>query len=87
MTQMTINSNEIEQFVLRKFGNNNFTAISTGDIVLLINHTNKYLDSQKKNNAVDKLYGMFKDTSLLSSDDFARNKKFEKEIEEKKFNL
>ena len=31
----------------------------------------------EKNTAIEKLYGMFKNTSLLSSEDFANNKEFD----------
>jgi hypothetical protein len=37
------------------------------------------------NAALNRLCGMFKNTSLLSSDDFSKNKELEKKIEEKKF--
>ncbi|MCL2073543.1 MAG: hypothetical protein FWH18_06470 [Marinilabiliaceae bacterium] len=79
MTQLTINSSEVEQFVLRKFGNKSLTALTTDNIMLLIDRK-QYSDIPKKEDAVDKLYGMFNNTSLLSSDDFARNKIFEKEF-------
>jgi hypothetical protein len=37
------------------------------------------------NSALNRLCGMFKNTSLLSSDDFSKNKELEKKIEEEKF--
>ena len=37
------------------------------------------------NSALNKLCGMFKNTGLLSSDDFSKNKRLEKKLEEEKF--
>jgi hypothetical protein len=44
-------------------------------------------NGKKLNNstALDRLCGMFKNTSLLSSDDFSKNKEYEKKLEEEKF--
>ena len=85
MNQMTISANEIQQFVMQTFGNKKITAIAAGNVVLLVADVQTYSGEEKKDTALDKLYGMFKNTSLLSSDEFAKNKRFEKEIEEKKF--
>jgi len=88
MTQMTVNVNEIPQFLLQTFGNKKVTAITAGDVVLLVAEIQHGSDSQRKNNhsiAIDKLCGMFKNTGLLSSDDFAKNKRIEKVLEEKKY--
>ena len=86
MFQVTINTSEVEQFVVQTFGNKKITAITTGDVVLLVADTQRYLAHEKKGHhtvALDKLCGMFKNTSLLSSDDFAKNKENEKILEEK----
>ena len=40
------------------------------------------MENIEKETAIDKLYGMFKNTTLLSSEDFAKNKEFEKKLEE-----
>ena len=87
MTQITVNATEIPQFLLQTFGNKKITAIAAGDVVVLVAEIQHGSDGQRKNNhniAVDGLCGMFKNTSLLSSDDFAKNKRIEKELEEKK---
>ena len=82
MVQMTINTNEVEQFVTKIFGDKKITAITAGDVVILVADVQRHSGEVKKETAVDELYGMFKNTSLLSSDEFAKNKKFEKELEE-----
>jgi len=40
-----------------------------------------------KDTAIDKLCGMFKNTSLLSSDDFAKNKEIEKKLDQSETNF
>ena len=88
MFQVTINTNEVEQFVVQTFGNKKITAITAGDVVLLVADTQRYLANEKRGHhsiALDRLCGMFKNTNLLSSDDFAKNKKKEKILEEEKF--
>ena len=88
MTQITVNATEIPQFLLQTFGNKKVTAITAGEVVLLVADIQHSSDEQRKNNhsiAIDKLCGMFKNTSLLSSDDFAKNKRIEKALEEKKY--
>ena len=85
MTQITINTNEIQQFVMQTFGDKKITAVATENVVLLIADTLRYSSKAIKNNhdvALNKLCGMFKNTSLLSSDDFARNKEYEKRLDE-----
>ena len=85
MDQITTNANEIQQLVSKVFGSKKITAIITDNTVFL---TTEAKDEQKKNNhniAINKLFGMFKNTNLLSSDDFAKNKKYEKKLEEEKF--
>jgi len=84
MFQVTMNTNEVEQFVVQTFGNKKITAITAGDVVLLVADTQRYLANEKREHnsiALDRLCGMFKNTSLLSSDDFAKNKKNEKVLE------
>jgi hypothetical protein len=83
MANIKINTNEIQELVLQVFGNKKISAITTNNTVLL---TAIEQESVNQNTPVDKLCGMFKNTSLLSSDDFAKNKKYEKKIEEQKFN-
>jgi len=88
MVQVTINTDEIEKFVMRTFGNKKITAITTGEVVLLIADTQHYYSNAKKEThsvALNNLCGMFKNTNLLSSDDFAKNKEKEKIIEQEKF--
>jgi len=84
MIQKTLNTNEVHQFVMQTFGEKELTAFTTENIVLLLADNQKQQDN-KKESAIYKLYGMFKNTRLLSSEDFANNKKIEKELEGKKF--
>jgi len=85
MEQITTNANEIQQLVSKIFGNNEITAVITGGTVLLTAETKDEQEKDNHNIALDNLFGMFKNTNLLSSDDFAKNKKYEKELEEEKF--
>ena len=82
MSYTTINVNEIQPLVLQIFGNRRITAITT-DNTMVLTATEKENVSQSM--AIDKLCGMFKNTRLLSSDDFAKNKEVEKQLEERKF--
>jgi len=82
MTYLTINTNEIQQLAMQIFGNRRISAITTDNTVLL---TTTEHENVSRNTAVDKLFGMFQNTHLKSSDDFAKNKKNEKKIEEEKF--
>jgi hypothetical protein len=88
MAQITINANEIQQLVFQIFGNEKITAITASDSMFLTTGT-KYSTAEQivdgHRTALNKLCGMFKNTSLLSSDDFAKNKIIEKELENKKF--
>jgi len=88
MTQMTISANEIQQFVLRFFGGKRITAITAGNTVVLTSEEAQQLEEPKQNShslALNELCGMFKNTGLLSSDDFAKNKIIEKKLEDEKF--
>ena len=82
MSYTTITVNEIQPLVLQIFGNRRITAITT-DNTMVLTATEK--DNVNQNTAMDKLCGMFKNTRLLSSDDFAKNKGIEKKLEERKF--
>jgi len=82
MSHITINTMEIQPLILRFFGNREITAITKGNRMLLTAIEQKQV-TQKS--AIDKLCGMFKNTSLLSSDDFAKNKEYEKKLDEEKF--
>ena len=82
MAHLTINTNEIQQLAMQIFGNRKITAITASNTVLL---TAVERENVNQNTAVDKLFGMFQNTSLQSSDDFAKNKKYEKKLEEDKF--
>ena len=84
MNQITTNANEIQQLVSKIFGNKKITAIITGDTVFLTTETKNEQKKDDHNVAIDKLFGMFKNTNLLSSEDFAKNKKYEKKLEELK---
>ncbi|MDR2578867.1 MAG: hypothetical protein LBC70_08715 [Chitinispirillales bacterium] len=89
MTQTTISVNEIQPFISRIFGSKKITAITAGNTVVLTADAEHYPNKPKKDShtiALNKLCGMFKGTNLLSSDDFAKNKIHEKQLEEKKFN-
>lgn len=83
MANIIINTNEIQGLVFQIFGNRKVSAVTTSNTVLI---TAIEQESVYQSTPVDKLCGMFKNTSLLSSDDFAKNKKYEKKIEEQKFN-
>ena len=85
MVQTTVNANDIQQYVLQTFGNKQLTAIKAGDVVLLIAGVQASSKDMSKEKAIGGLYGMFKNTSLLSSDEFSENKKIEKGKEDKKF--
>jgi hypothetical protein len=88
MAQITINATEIQQLAFQIFGNKKFTAITAGDSMFLTPEVVYNTSIQKIDNhhvALNKLCGMFKNTRLLSSDDFAKNKRIEKELENKKF--
>ena len=82
MAHQTINTNEIQQLAMQIFGNRKITAITGSNTVLL---TVSEQNNVNQNAAVDKLFGMFQNTNLQSSDDFAKNKKYEKRLEEEKF--
>ena len=82
MAHLTINTNEIQQLAMQVFGNRKITAITANNTVLLTVAEQKNVN---QNAAVNKLFGMFQNTSLQSSDDFAKNKKYEKKLEEEKF--
>ena len=85
MSQITVDTHEIPQFLLQTFGNRKVTAIRAGDVVVLVADIHRSSEKNYQGIAIDQLCGMFKNTSLLTSDDFARNKKLEKELEEKKY--
>ena len=90
MIKTAVNVNDIQQLVLQVFGSRKITAITTGNTVVLTVDTEQRLSEPKKDThavALDKLYGMFKNTTLLSSDDFAKNKEYEKKLEEEKFKI
>lgn len=78
----TIHANEIQQFVMQIFGNREITAIANGNSVIL---TAAERENVNQSIMLNKLCGMFKNTTLLSSDDFAREKEQEKKLEEEKF--
>jgi hypothetical protein len=85
MAQIALNANEVQDFVLKIFGDKKITATTVGGKIVL---TERHLDAPKKHNqniALNKLCGMFKGTNLLSSDDFAKNKMKEIELEDRKF--
>jgi len=85
MAQIALNANEVQDFVLKIFGDKKITATTTGDKIVLTKHCLVAQKKHKQNMALNKLCGMFKGTNLLSSDDFAKNKKKEIELEERKF--
>ena len=87
MVQTTIYANDVQQYVLQAFGNRQITAIRTGDVVLLVAGVQHSSKEQNNVATADGLYGMFKNTSLLSSDEFAKNKQFEKIIEDERLNV
>ena len=74
MAQMTISAGEIQQLVFQIFGNNKITATTAGNAMLLTPEVEYRVDDNYHRMALNKLCGMFKNTTLLSSDDFARNK-------------
>jgi len=80
MTNVTLNSSEIQQLVFQMFGNSNVTAISTDNFLFLTPAKN---ENNNPKIALNKLCGIFKNTNLLSSVDFAKNKIKEIELEEK----
>jgi len=89
MTPFTLNPNEIQQFIMRTFGQREITVVSSGDVAVLIANKQQLSENTKKEiqtSALNKLCGMFENTTLLFSEDFAKNKKYEKELEERKFN-
>ena len=81
MAYLTIDTNEIQQLAMQIFGNRKITVITGSNTVLL---TVAEKENVNQNAAVDKLFGMFQNTNLQSSDDFAKNKKYEKRLEEEK---
>jgi len=89
MAQITMNVGEIQQLVFQLFGDNKITATTAGNTVLLTPEIEYAVNEQRVDNyhrmALNKLCGMFKNTNLMSSDDFAKNKIVEKESDAKKF--
>ena len=79
MANITVNANDIQQLVMQMFGNQEITAITTDNTVFLTATKRKNII---QNTAVNKLCGMFKNTNLLSSDDFSKKKEYEKKMEE-----
>jgi hypothetical protein len=82
MAYLIIDTNEIQQLATQIFGNRKITAITGSNTVLLTVAEQKNVN---QNAALDKLFGMFQNTNLQSSDDFAKNKEYEKRLEEEKF--
>jgi hypothetical protein len=82
MAHLTINTNEIQQLAMQIFGNRRITATTANNTMLL---TVAEQENINQKTAVDKLYGMFKNTPLQSSDDFAKNKEYEKKLDAEKF--
>jgi len=85
MAQIALNANEVQDFVLKIFGDKKITVKTVGDKIVLTEHCLVAQKKHKHNMALNKLCGMFKGTNLLSSDDFAKNKTKEIELEERKF--
>jgi hypothetical protein len=83
MAQITISANEIQQLAFQIFGDKKITAI-TADGAMFLTPETGYVRGDNQRIALNKLCGMFKNTNLLSSDDFAKNKRIEKEFEERK---
>jgi hypothetical protein len=83
MSLITMNANEVQQLVFQIFGNGKITANTTGNTMVITAAEKENISSKT---TIDTLCGMFKNTNLLSSDDFARNKEHEKKLEEKKLN-
>ena len=82
MAYITVNTNEIQQLALQIFGDRRITAMTTDHTMVL---TAAEKENVSQSMAIDRLCGMFKNTRLLSSDDFAKNKEVEKQLEERKF--
>jgi len=81
MSYTTVIVNEIQSLILQIFGNKRNTAITT-DNTMVLTATEK--ENVNQSSALNRLCGMFKNTKLLSSDDFAKNKGFAKKLEERK---
>jgi len=75
MANVIINANEIQQIVMQIFGNRKITVTTTDNTVFL---TAAKRERVNQNTAINTLCGMFKNTNLLSSDDFAKKKEYEK---------
>jgi CHASE1-domain containing sensor protein len=84
MKQSTIHTNERMQFLLQTFGDKKITAITEGNTAFLIADVQSFSKQEKieQSIALNRLHGMFKNTTLLSSEDFADNKRTEKELED-----
>ena len=82
MAQLTINTSEIQQLAMQIFGNRKVNAITGINTVLLTVEEQKNVNY---NTNIEKLFGLFQNTNLQSSDDFAKSKKYEKKFEEEKF--
>ena len=81
MTRVAINTNDIQQLVQQIFGNREITAVTTENTVFLTTFEQENVHQDK---VLNKLCGMFKNTNLITSADFAKNKESEKKLEEEK---
>ncbi|MCL2101189.1 MAG: hypothetical protein FWH22_05690 [Fibromonadales bacterium] len=85
MIETLIKANEVERLVTPIFGDKEIMAVVAGQTVVLTIDT-EFENKKQKNakSAVDRLHGILEGTAI-SSYRFAKNKKYEIELEEEKF--